>query len=514
MRAIMVMYDTLCRRFLPPYGATDTIAPNFARLAKRTAQFQNCYVGSMPCMPARQEIHTGRYNFLHRAWGPLEGFDDSMPEQLARAGVHTHLVTDHYHYWEDGSGTYHNRYQTCGFVRGQEGDAFFGWTGPVADRARYRNRSGAKARCSFNDMPTQDWVNRTQFTSEESMPQTRTFDQGLDFVRRNAPFDQWFCQIETFDPHEPFFTQKQWQQLYPHEWDGSVLDWPGYERHDGDSKRMEHLRCMYRALVSMCDRNLGRVLDMMDELDLWKDTMLIVNTDHGFLLGEHDWWGKCAMPWYQEAAHIPLWVWDPRVGAAGVTRDALVQTIDLAPTLLEFFGQPIPANMQGRALLPVLESDARIRDAALYGIFGGHVNWTDGRHVYMRGPVGEGNNPLTEYTTMPTHMRSRYSLDELRSWRPHGGFVHTKGCPVMAFPRGGKGWVSGLETRLYDLASDYDQRRSVPDHEREAAIIPQLVALMAASDAPPDQYARLGLPTPDRCGDPAAVRASLAAIAG
>ena len=62
----------------------------------------------------------------------------------------------------------------------------------------------------------------------------------------------------------------------------------------------------------MCDASLGRVLDVMDELDLWDDTMLIVCTDHGFLLGEHGWWAKMVQPWYDENIHTPLFIWDPR----------------------------------------------------------------------------------------------------------------------------------------------------------------------------------------------------------
>ena len=123
MKAIMVMFDSLNRHLLPPYGCGWVRAPNFARLAERTLTFDRCYVGSMPCMPARRELHTGRYNFLHRNWGPIEPFDDSTPELLQRHGVHTHLVSDHYHYWEDGGATYHNRYGTWEGVRGQEGDA-------------------------------------------------------------------------------------------------------------------------------------------------------------------------------------------------------------------------------------------------------------------------------------------------------------------------------------------------------------------------------------------------------
>ncbi len=131
MRAIMVMYDSLNKRMLPPYGCGWTKAPHFSRLAEHSAAFDTCFVGSMPCMPARRELHTGRYNFLHRSWGPLEPFDDSMPELLKEHGVHTHLVTDHYHYFEDGGATYHTRYRSYEAFRGQEGDAWKGVVGGV-----------------------------------------------------------------------------------------------------------------------------------------------------------------------------------------------------------------------------------------------------------------------------------------------------------------------------------------------------------------------------------------------
>ena len=82
MKAIMVMFDSLNRHMLPPYGCDWVHAPNFTRLAERTVTFENSYIGSMPCIPARREMHTGRYNFLHRSWGPIEPFDDSAPQML------------------------------------------------------------------------------------------------------------------------------------------------------------------------------------------------------------------------------------------------------------------------------------------------------------------------------------------------------------------------------------------------------------------------------------------------
>ena len=105
MKVIMVTYDSLNTRFLPNYGCDWVKAPNFERFGRMAVTFDHCYCGSMPCMPARRELHTGRYNFLHRCWGPIEPYDDSMPEILSKNGYHAHLVSDHGHYWEDGGCT-------------------------------------------------------------------------------------------------------------------------------------------------------------------------------------------------------------------------------------------------------------------------------------------------------------------------------------------------------------------------------------------------------------------------
>ena len=105
MKALMVMYDSLRRDLLSVYGGPIP-ASNFERLAAHTVCFDKSYVGSLPCMPARRELHTGRYNFLHRSWGPMEPYDDSMPEILKKHGIHSRLATDHYHYVEDGGCTY------------------------------------------------------------------------------------------------------------------------------------------------------------------------------------------------------------------------------------------------------------------------------------------------------------------------------------------------------------------------------------------------------------------------
>jgi arylsulfatase A-like enzyme len=491
MKVIMVMFDSLNRRFLPPYGNNWVHAPNFQRLAEKTVTFNNSYAGSLPCMPARRELHTGRYNFLHRSWGPLEPFDDSMPEILKKNGIHSHLVSDHYHYWEDGGCTYHNRYTTWEISRGQEGDF---WKGDVKDpeipdHVKTMREDSAHWR--------QDWVNRAYMLEEENMPQAVTFKKGLEFIETNWNQDNWFLHIETFDPHEPFYTPQKYKDLYKHDYDGPHFDWPNYSRVMETPEQVEHCRYEYAALVSMCDHYLGKILDVLDEKDLWKDTMLIVNTDHGFFLGEKNWWAKMIQPVYNELVHTPLFIWDPRSGKKNGTRDALVQTIDLAPTILEFFGIKLPKDMQGKVLKDTISSDVKVRDAALFGTHGAHVNVTDGRYVYMRG-INRRNRPLYDYTLMPTHMVGMFSPSELKTVELADPFSFTKGCKTMkikAYSILGKASASGPKHRrlLFDLSKDPKQEYPLDDPQVENKMIELLIKLMKENDAPVEQYERLNL---------------------
>ena len=141
MRIVLAIFDTLNRRSLECYGGSSIKTPNFNRLSQNTITFDNHYVGSLPCMPARRELMTGRYNFLHRSWGPLEPFDNALPEILFEdAGVYSHLVTDHSHYWKDGGATYHSRFDSYEFVRGQEMDPWKGLVRPPFEEWEQRYR--------------------------------------------------------------------------------------------------------------------------------------------------------------------------------------------------------------------------------------------------------------------------------------------------------------------------------------------------------------------------------------
>ena len=489
MKAIMVMFDSLNRDFLSPYGCDWTITPNFRRLAEHTVTFNNSYVGSMPCMPARRELHTGRYNFLHRCWGPIEPFDDSMPELLGEKGVYTHLVSDHAHYWEDGGSTYHNRFHTWEASRGQEGDS---WKGEVSDPEIPADAIGRKKH-SWR----QDWINRKYTDNETDMPMHQTFRRGLDFIETNRDSDDWFLQLETFDPHEPFHVPEKYTALYEDLYDGPHFDWPPYTTTDEfTEEQVQHIRKRYAALLTMCDHYLGQVLDRMDEYNLWDDTMLIVNTDHGFLLGEHGWFGKNRMPTYTEIARTPFFVWDPRSGIRGATNDQLVQTVDIVPTLLDFFGVPPTGDMTGYSLKETIERDAPVREAALYGLHGGHINVTDGRYIYMRAPVSPDDENLFNYTLMPTHIYNLFTPEELSDMSLEAPLSFTKGCRVLkirALKPSHNTYQHTLGDFLFDLENDPDQSSPISDEHLVRRMKGLMKALMIEADAPPESFVRYGL---------------------
>lgn len=494
MKAVMLMFDTLRRDQLPPYNPGAFPLPNFDRLAKKTVRFDNFYVGSMPCMPARRDLHTGRLSFLHRSWGPLEPFDDSIFEMMKKHGIYSHLITDHQHYWEDGGATYHNRYSSYEFVRGQEGDL---WKAQLGFRGVEQLETWQKAEPLRRNMILHDQINRTYFQREEDYPQARCYQLGLEFLAENYQQDNWLLQIESFDPHEPFAVPDRFKQRVSADLVGNSDDWPEYSSTEriNNPEKMANAAKHYQALMLMCDEYLGKILDFFDEHDLWKDTLLVVNTDHGFLLGEKEWSGKSVMPVYNEIAHVPFFIWDPKVGVANDVRHELAQMHDLGVTLLDYFGIEKTAGMTGHSLTPVIAGKNTIKSEALFGYFGAHVSITDGRYIYMRASQLPENQPLYEYTLMPTHMRRMFTPDELKGATLHPGMAFTKNIPVLKLP-GSAGFYSAYAhgNLLFDLASDSAQEHPLKDAQQEAILLKMLSQALSRAGAPADEWQRLGIP--------------------
>ncbi|WP_413711822.1 sulfatase [Rhizobium sp. Rhizsp82] len=495
MKTVFVLFDSLNRHMLGAYGGTRIPTPNFDRLAARSKVYDKHYVGSLPCMPARRDLLTGRLTFLHRSWGPLEPFDNAFPELLKTKGVHSHLITDHYHYWEDGGATYHNRYSTFEFVRGQESDPWKAMVQPHWERLREKYHAA-----QTEGGPVSKYgphiVNREFIKEEKDFPSVQCFAHGLEFLDANRNADDWLLQIETFDPHEPFFAPERFKEPFKTGWNGPIRDWPRYGRVDELPEEAEELRANYYAIVSLCDFLLGQLLDYFDEHDLWKDTALVVTTDHGFLLGEHDFWAKNRMNMYEEIVHIPLFVHDPRnPGRGRVGR--LTQSVDVGPTFLDLYGVNSPEETEGYSLL----SD-RNREAVLFGYFGGAVNVTDGRYTYHRFPENLEEQEIFQYTLMPNHIGQRFTPEELAGSTLAPPFKWTKQVPLLKVPvtnrspmysNYGPGALLEKDTRLYDLQRDPAQAAPISDPEVERWMVQLLKSLMTANDAPPEAFERLAI---------------------
>src|SRR5690606_33481029 len=153
----------------------------------------------------------------------------------------------------------------------------------------------------------QNYANRTRWQREEDFSGPRTCASAVQWLEdnRDAKGD-WFLQVELFDPHEPFHAADKYREMYGDDWDGPVLDWPPYDIVKEDPKTIEHVRKCYAALLTQTDHWVGKILDKLEEIGQFDNTLIVFTSDHGGLLGEHGYWLKNIMPLYNEVVRIPL----------------------------------------------------------------------------------------------------------------------------------------------------------------------------------------------------------------
>lgn len=503
MKTVFVLFDSLNRDALGAYGGTGVATPNFDKFARRSMTFDRHYVGSLPCMPARRDMHSGRLNFTHRSWGPLEPFDNSFAQILKDSGVYTHLISDHLHYFEDGGSGFHTRFNTWDFIRGQEHDPWIALVEPPVDRFR-REYSEKNYPFERSDKRFQGMINREMIREESDFTSPRCFASAFDFLDRNREADDWLMMLECFDPHEPFHAPERFSEAYQSGYEGKILDWPRYAEVTESQEEIAEIRANYAALLSMCDEYFGRLLDYFDIHDLWKDTALVLTTDHGFLLSEHDWWGKMRTPYYEEISHIPLMIYDPRVPtSAGKRTDALTQTADIMPTLLGLHGVEAPVEVLAGDLQDIIAGrDETGRDVAVFGVFGGPLGVTDGQFAYYQYPPDLYAEGLREYTLAPAHMDTFFTSKELRTAELAPPFDFTKGVPILsiaALPDAKRvpmndGLAFGdVGTRLFDIQADPKQETELDKPDVAERLIRSAVAVLEDHDTPAEVYRWYGI---------------------
>lgn len=509
MKAIFILCDTLNLRFLSTYGSKEpAMTPNIERLAKRGVVFDNHWCGSAPCMPARRDIMTGRLNFLEKPWGAIEPFDQTLQSILSTTNnVHTQMFSDHSHYLIPGGENYTKGFTAFDVYRGQEGDPV--WVRPGKDGIR-------------SDVPPEGFKgvyseaereNRSRFVTEYDYPSVKTMWNAAQWLDDNADADNFFLWVEAFDPHEPYDCPKYYLDLYEKEgdYDGPDFTHPSYAPNEFDEAETEHLRRRCKALMTMTDRHLGEILDVMDKHNMWEDTLLVFTTDHGFHLGEHGFMAKNYMPPYNEVFHIPLIVVAPGVEPGRC--NALTQNIDVFPTVLEYFGidqEILQYKIHGKSLYPLLRREAEsTRDGIIYGYFGKDVAYNNGRYTYIRAAKDDANQPLYMYTAVPSILRQYLGADDAVDVEDYdkiemGRYLSWTNYPVYRFPaeivnfsnpsqnfQGRKKY--NTKTMLFDIENDYAQEHPIQDSELEEKIIEELRACMEEHDSPKEQFERLGV---------------------
>ncbi len=485
---ILILLDSLNRHFLPIYGNDWVKAPNIERLAERSVVFDQHYMCSAPCMPARHDIFTGWAEFLWRPWGPVEPWDIHIVKLLKQSGITTQLITDHYHYFERGGENYHVDFDGWEFIRGHENDPWITEPASIPEHKGIITPRYAR--------------NMSRMKREEDFLSPRTFKSAINWIEDNHDkHNRFFLMVEEFDPHEPFHVPPPYDTMYDKTWQGPMYFWEPYGLCLDDESGIKHIRAQYAGKITMVDRWLGRLLDKIDDFNLWDNSIIILMTDHGHYLGEHGLYGKPPSPCYQSFAHLPLLIHLPGDINSGKRTTALTSNIDIYATVLDAFGLSPASFGQSKSVLPLARGEIeRIRDFVLYGYFGEYIQYNDGKYSYLRAP-SEKNNPLFIYSqrweTAPWwELPPLDEKAEVGRWLPWTNdvlFRRPINLDEMERLHGSFSIISSGKSMLFDIEKDEDQLCPIDDDKIEQEYIKKLREALPSWRAPKEQVERLRL---------------------
>ena len=503
--AIVVLLDSLNRHMLGAYGGSEFETPNLDRFAARSLRFDRHVTGSLPCMPARHDILCGALDFLWRPWGSIEVWEEPISCPLRQQGVTTMLVSDHPHLFETGGENYHTDFVAWEYLRGHEGDPWK--TRP--DPSWVGTPSLPAAVAPLGHRPYDD--SRTWFREELDFPGPRTMKTAADWLEANAGYhDRFLLFVDEFDPHEPFDSPKPWAGRYDPSWQEDLIIWPPYAVKAVESgiiseREARQLRANYGSKLSMIDHWLGKLLDTIEAKSLWRDTVVIVCTDHGHYLGEKDIFGKPRVPQYETLGHTPLLIAWPGQHTPGKAAfcEALTTNVDIYATLAEIFSVTPRHATHGVSLGPLCRGEAEsVREWALGGTWGQWVQVNDGVRKYARAAEGNGF-PLSmwsnRWSTMPVHAAPglRLPAPDRRAWLD---FMPGSEVPVtrQPFEAGDEMPYWGLAPALgdhhcYAYVDDPDEEDNRLGTADERDLIELLRVALAAVEAPDEQLQRLGI---------------------
>ena len=367
MHIIVIVCDTLRRDFTGCYGNDWIRTPHIDSLAAEATVFDRAYIGSFPTIPQRAELMTGHHVFHTTGWAPLEPGEVPFQVLLRQQGYVTAMITDNIQYMAPGM-NYHQGFDAYRYIRGHQADQWTTSHTPVeypCDPRKLRQPEMLVVRHLTN-------ARGRLYEREWHDPQT--VQVALDWLEHNYRQEKSLLYLDLFGIHEPWDAPRYYSDLYDDpEYDGDDIILPRYDRSDYlTAEEIKHVRACYAGMITMTDRWLGRLFDKLRLLGLWEDTAILFTSDHGWYHGEHGYMGKHTVvepalgwPLYNEVARVPLFIKVPGI-AGGRRADALVQPVDLAPTVMELGGAAIPGGLHGDSLLPIVRGQASaVRDYAI-----------------------------------------------------------------------------------------------------------------------------------------------------
>jgi arylsulfatase A-like enzyme len=361
MNVILVILDSLRKDHVGAYGNDRIRTPNLDALAKESLRFTRAYPESLPTLPARRAIHTGLRTWPFRNWDPPEG-ETFMPagwqhipeeqttlsEILVGEGFNTVLLSDTQHLFK-ASMNFQRGFRVYDWIRGQERDRYRP-TLKVSDEEVEKLVVPGNSR-SMVDKVRQYLANTANRETEEDWFAPQVFTMASEFVRAADKGQPFFLVVDCFDPHEPWDPPQEYVSLYDEGYNGPEPIVPEYSDAGWIGEReLERMRALYAAEVTMTDRWLGNFLDELGSSGFAQDTLLVVLSDHGVALGEHNATGKPFRALWPELTDIPFFIRHPVGVGAGQTSDHYASTHDVAPTVLGFLGITPQNSMDGQDL--------------------------------------------------------------------------------------------------------------------------------------------------------------------
>jgi len=392
MNIILIISDTFRWDNLFDRAAMPVRTPNLDAFAERAVSLERMFVSSFPTIPHRTDLTSGRYGWPWHHWQDLRrSTKNHAPRILKDAGYVSQLLCDCPHLFNSG---FQFGFNGALVTPGQEGNTFFLRMNRPIEHAMPPEKTRTDRHFQERNLvDLAKWTNqRWRPEGEEDRFPPRTAALAVEWLEENYRHDPFFLWLDFFDPHEPWDPPEYMVRRYDPDYSGAPMLHPNYGRaSDYTPEELRNLRAHYCAEAEMVDRWVGRVLQKIDDLDLWKNSIVIFTSDHGVSLGEHGRTGKTNInarddrfwPIYPEIAHVPFMIAAPGL-EGGRQVDALVQPPDILPTLLEITGVPVqpPERFQGKSFAPLLRSGAVTETAEsirLYAISAGHLRLRDGK---------------------------------------------------------------------------------------------------------------------------------------